>query len=65
MQTLKEISNDGDIISEEGELVFDPYNSENREITLNDIQSILQKYGINSNINNIELYKRAFEAREC
>ena len=60
MQASKEINNDGDIMSEDGELVFDPYNSENRQITLNDIQSILRTYGINAKINNIELYKRAF-----
>lgn len=60
MQTSKDINNDGDIVSEDGELVFDPYNSENRQITLNDVQSILRSYGINTKINNIELYKRAF-----
>lgn len=60
MQSSKDINNDGDIVSEDGELVFDPYNTENRQITLNDVQSILQSYGITAKINNIELYKRAF-----
>ena len=60
MQASKEINNDGDIMSDDGELVFDPYNSENRQITLNDVQSILRSYGINAKVNNIELYKRAF-----
>lgn len=60
MQASKEINNDGDIMSDDGELVFDPYNSENRQITLNEVQSILRSYGINAKVNNIELYKRAF-----
>jgi len=37
-----------------------PYNSLNVEITLNDVQSILTKYGVNYDIFNIQLYKRAF-----
>ena len=44
------------------ELIFNPFNPNNNEITLNIIQSILIKYGLPENIkiNNIELYKRAF-----
>ena len=44
------------------ELIFNPYNPNNNEITLDIIQSILIKYGLPKNIkiNNIELYKRAF-----
>ena len=56
----KVILNDGDVLSENGTLVFDPYNHDNKEITLNDVQSILKKYGISAKVNNIELYKRAF-----
>jgi dsRNA-specific ribonuclease len=33
------------------------------EITLNDVQSILTKYGVPGMVNNIELYKRAFVHR--
>jgi dsRNA-specific ribonuclease len=40
--------------------IFDPYNSLNKEITKEEIESILKAYGINTPIHNIELYKRAF-----
>ena len=42
------------------EMTFDPYNSLNKEITLNEVQSILKKYGLPGKVNNLELYKRAF-----
>jgi len=42
------------------ELVFNPYNELNTEITLDEVQSILRKYGVNIPIYNIELFKRAF-----
>ena len=54
---------DDDVFVEDGgQLVFNPYNSLNKEITLNEIQSILSKYGIppSSKVTNIELYKRSF-----
>jgi len=54
------ISRDDDINLENGSLVFNPYNPKNREITLNDVQSILHKYGINAVPDNLEIYKRAF-----
>jgi dsRNA-specific ribonuclease len=40
--------------------VFNPYNPLNKQITDQEIRSILQKYGINAPIYNYELYKRAF-----
>lgn len=40
--------------------VFDPYNPLNKQITDIDIQRILKNYGINVQIHNYELYKRAF-----
>ena len=47
--------------TEDGEdMIFNPYNPLNKEITLNDIQCILKKYGVPPQINNINLYKRAF-----
>ncbi len=47
--------------SEDGGLIFNPYNPENREITLSEIQSILTAYGVpDPKVHNIELYKRAF-----
>jgi len=57
---IKTISNDGDVVTHNGNMIFDPYNSQNREITLNEVQSILTNYGISAKINNLELYKRAF-----
>jgi len=51
---------DDDIIKTDEGLIFNPYNPLNSEITLNDVQYILTKYGIPSNIFNFELYRRAF-----
>jgi hypothetical protein len=51
---------DDDIVKIDEKMVFNPYNPLNVEITLNDVQSILSKYGIPPIVNNIELYKRAF-----
>jgi dsRNA-specific ribonuclease len=48
--------------SEEG-MLFDPFNSGNKEITLNDVQCILSQYGVHAPVNNIDLYKRAFVHR--
>ena len=41
-------------------LVFNPYNPVNKEITLNEVQSILSNYGVPNKVDNLELYKRAF-----
>lgn len=57
---IKSIQQDGDVTKCGDKLVFNPYNPENVEITLNDVQSILKKYGINAPVHNIDLYKRAF-----
>ena len=59
-ESLKAIIQEGDITRYNDKLLFNPFNSINREITLHDVQSILKKYGINANINNIKLYQRAF-----
>jgi dsRNA-specific ribonuclease len=65
-QTIKSIFNsDDDIRIEKNEFgkeiyVFDPYNPLNKEIGHKDIESILQTYGINVPITNINLYRRAF-----
>ena len=63
VESIKNISNDGDVANEDGTMVFDPYNPQNKEITLSDVQSILSKYGITAKVNNLELYKRAFVHR--
>jgi len=42
------------------QMIFDPYNDKNNEITERYIKSILGKYGLPKKIHNINLYKRAF-----
>ena len=42
------------------ELTYNPFNSNNKEIVLNDIITILNKYDVFTKPFNIELYKRAF-----
>lgn len=49
-----------DIIETGDGLLFNPYNTNNKEISLNEIQSILSKYGVPGQVNNIHLYRRAF-----
>ena len=56
----KLISQDGDVTKEDEDLVFDPFNPNNIEITLEQVNSILKSYGLPSKVNNINLYKRAF-----
>jgi dsRNA-specific ribonuclease len=43
--------------------IFDPYNPLNKQIEESDIRQILRKYGIETPIHNIQLYKRAFVHR--
>jgi len=40
--------------------IFDPYNPLNKEINEKEVESILNKYGLNLNITNFNLYRRAF-----
>ena len=40
--------------------IFDPYNPLNKIISIGEIQNLLKKYGIDVDVNNYELYKRAF-----
>jgi len=60
MEIDKAIAHDGDITKEDDDLIFDPYNSKNIEITLEQVNSILKSYGLPSKVHNINLYKRAF-----
>ena len=60
MLGVKQIAQDGDIFQDNEGLIFDPYNPDNKEIRLNDVQSILNEYGITAEVNNLNLYKRAF-----
>ena len=59
----KHINNDDDIIKSDEGLIFNPYNPLNTKITLSEVQSILSKYNIPTNVFNIQLYQRAFVHR--
>ena len=61
-EILKTLLQDGDIHKDKDseELIFNPFNSNNKEINENVIQTILKKYGVKGKIHNINLYKRAF-----
>ena len=56
----KEILNDGDVAVEDEELIFNPYNHNNKEATEKEVSDILKKYGVPSKVHNFELYKTAF-----
>ena len=56
----KLIKHDLDINPSEEGLIFNPYNSLNKEITVREVEDILSKYGVPSKVFNINLYKRAF-----
>ena len=58
--TDKSLMQDGDIKQEDEELIFNPYNERNIEITENEVCDILKKYGVPDKVHNINLYKRAF-----
>ena len=59
---IKTLLQDGDVHKDKQteELIFNPYNQNNKEIDENAISSILKKYGVRGKIHNINLYKRAF-----
>ena len=48
----KEIQNDHDIYNQDEEMIFNPYNSLNKEISKKEIETLLKKYGINTKIFN-------------
>ena len=56
----KEIQKDHDLYYQDEEMIFNPYNSLNKDITQYEIEKILKKYGINTKIFNYNLYKRSF-----
>jgi len=63
MAEVKNIMHDDDVIKTDEGLIFNPYNPLNVEITLNEVQSILTKYGVPGIVHNMNLYKRAFVHR--
>ena len=56
----KTLLQDGDINKDQEELVFDPYNPNNHEITTTQVSEILKKYGVPDKVHNFKLYSRAF-----
>lgn len=56
----KTLLQDGDINKDQDELIFDPYNPNNKEITESQVCDILKKYGVPDNLHNFKLYARAF-----
>ena len=63
MSDNREIIRDDDIIKTDEGLVFNPYNPLNTKITLSEVQSILTKYGIPGQVDNMSLYERSFVHR--
>ena len=59
----KTLLQDGDVHKEDKELIFNPYNEKNQEISLKQVQSILKKYGVPDKVHNFNLYRRAFVHR--
>jgi dsRNA-specific ribonuclease len=57
------VTHDDDLIKTDEGLVFNPYNPVNVKITLNEVQSILSKYGLPPVVRKLELYQRAFVHR--
>ncbi len=56
----KTLLQDGDVSKENEELIFDPFNPKNREITQAQVQAVLTKYGVPDTVHNFNLYRRAF-----
>ncbi|MEX0597511.1 MAG: ribonuclease III domain-containing protein, partial [Candidatus Paceibacterota bacterium] len=54
------MENENKIGNQHDELLFNPYNPINQEITLSEVQSILIRYGITAQPYNLKLYQRAF-----
>jgi len=50
-------------LSNVGNIMFNPYNHLNIEIKEEDVSTLLKKYGLPGNVNNMNLYKRAFVHR--
>ena len=59
----KAILQDGDITKEDEELIFNPYNTNNKDISESEVCDILKKYGVPDKVHNLNLYKRAFVHR--
>jgi len=63
MELNKSLLQEDDVFKTDEGLIFNPFNPQNIEIRLNDVQSILKKYGLPPKVDNLNLYKRAFVHR--
>ena len=59
----KTLLQDGDISKDDEELIFDPYNPKNKEISKRQVETFLKRYGVPDTVHNLNLYKRAFVHR--
>lgn len=59
----KTLLQDGDINKDQEELIFDPYNPKNREISETQVSEILKRYGVPDKVHNFKLYARSFVHR--
>ena len=65
-RSTKNVLNDDDIVPNGDGLLFNPYNSLNREITSQEVLGVLERYGVPTHmlkVDNLALYKRAFVHR--
>jgi len=62
-EIYKQIINDDDVTRIADNLVFNPYNPMNREITVDEVKGILSAFGIPPIVHNMEIYLRAFVHR--
>lgn len=62
-KTLSENKSELDLQTMDNEIIFNPFNNINREITQNEIISLLNKYNIYVTPFNIKIYQRAFVHR--
>jgi dsRNA-specific ribonuclease len=60
IDAINALQKTGDLEQDGEELIFNPYNPENVEITEEDVCSILSKFGLPPRIHNFQLYRRAF-----
>ena len=56
----KTLLQDGDVSKGQDELIFDPFNPNNIQITQKQVETFLTKYGVPDKVHNFNLYKRAF-----
>ena len=52
------MNKDDDVVYMNNEWCFNPYNSKNKWISLNQVQTILNTYGVTTPLINFELYKQ-------